>query len=191
MMTLNEPHQLGKTGKEGTVYLEKYIVDGKETDCAKKVFKSGKSVNRVQREAKFQNDAASYDVAPKIYNIDLSNPPSITMEKMDKTIIEILKEQNGSLTDKQQKDILNLYQKLDNNGLLHNDANPLNLMIKGNEWKLIDYGFSKKITKKHGQYPNLNISLNLLLNSMNGLITRKYLIESPLILLNALENKCY
>ena len=97
----------------------------------------------------------------------------------------------GSLTDKQQKDILNLYQKLDNNGLLHNDANPLNLMIKGNEWKLIDYVFFKKITKKHGQYPNLNISLNLLLNSMNGLITRKYLIESPLILLNALENKCY
>ena len=97
MMTLNEPHQLGKTGKEGTVYLEKYIVDGKKHDCAKKVFKSGKSVNRVQREAKFQNDATSYDVAPKIYNIDLSNPPSITMDKMDKTIIEILKEQNGNL----------------------------------------------------------------------------------------------
>ena len=64
-------------------------------------------------------------------------------------------------------------------------------MIKGNKWKLIDYGFSKKFTKKHGQYPNLNISLNILLHSINGLLTRKYLTESPLILLNALENKCY
>jgi tRNA A-37 threonylcarbamoyl transferase component Bud32 len=136
-------------------------------------------------------DSASYDVAPKIYNIDLSNPPSITMEKMDKTVLEVLKDQDGILTDDQQRKILKLYEKLDKIGILHNDANPLNLMIKGDEWRLIDYGMTKKIANTHKENPNLTICLRLLLNSFKGINNKKHMKIPPQILLDALENKCY
>jgi len=134
-----------------------------------------------------QEKAYNAGVAPKVISVDLSKPPSIIMEKMDKTIIDVINEQNGILTEEQQIQILSLYQKLDNIGLLHNDSNPLNIMIVGDEWKLIDYGMSKKITKKHGTSPNVKMSLKFMLYSINGIITRKILKTPPTTLINAIR----
>lgn len=173
-------------GKEGTVYL--VTIDG--VDYARKEFKSTKSFKRIQREATFQAEAAAVGVAPVVISVDKS-PPSITMDKMKETVIDVIKNQNGKLDGEQQLKILSLYRRLDEIGILHNDSNPLNLMTDGENWKLIDYGFTKKKTKKHGDNPNLNISLKLLLHSTMGLITRKLLVEEPTILLNALKNKDY
>ena len=179
--------QLGNSGKEGTVYIE--IIDGVE--YARKEFKSTKSFARVKREADYQKLAATEGVAPLVIEVKDKPTPSITMEKMDGTIIDLLKSNGGKLTDEQQLRILSLYQRLDEIKILHNDSNPLNLMYAGDDFKLIDYGFTKKITKKHGSYPNLNIGMRLLLNSMTGLITRKLFTEQPTKLLKALENKNY
>tara|TARA_Y100000389_G_C17280487_1_gene422694 strand:+ start:226 stop:774 length:549 start_codon:yes stop_codon:yes gene_type:complete len=178
--------QLGLSGKEGTCMLVKEIIDGVEVEYAKKIFKKTKSPKMVQKEAELQEKAYNADVAPKVISVDLSKPPSITMEKMDKTIIDVINEQNGILTEEQQIQILSLYQKLDNIGLLHNDSNPLNIMIVEDEWKLIDYGMSKKITKKHGTSPNVKMSLKFMLYSINGIITRKILKTPPTTLINAI-----
>jgi len=186
-MSTIQPTQLGKSGKEGTVFIE--IIDGVE--YARKEFKPTKSFSRVKREADYQKLAATEGVAPLVINITNKPTPSITMEKMDGTIIDLLESNGGKLTDEQQLKILSLYQRLDEIGILHNDSNPLNLMYIGDTFKLIDYGFTKKINKKHGDYPNLNIGMKLLLHSMNGLITHKLFTEQPTILLKALENKNY
>ena len=186
-MSTIQPTQLGKSGKEGTVFIE--IIDGVE--YARKEFKPTKSFARVKREADYQKLAATEGVAPSVIHVTNKPTPSITMEKMDGTIIDLLESNGGKLTDEQQLKVLSLYRRLDEIGILHNDSNPLNLMYIGDTFKLIDYGFTKKITKKHCENPNLNIGMKLLLHSMNGLITRKLLIDSPKILLKALENKNY
>ena len=178
--------QLGLSGKEGTCMLVKEIINNVEVEYAKKIFKKTKSPKIVQKEAELQEKAYNAGVAPKVISVDLSKPPSITMEKMDKTIIDVINEQNGILTEEQQIQILSLYQKLDNIGLLHNDSNPLNIMIVGDKWKLIDCGMSKKITKKHGNSPNVKMSLKFMLYSINGIITRKILKTPPTTLINAI-----
>ena len=178
--------QLGKTGKEGTVYLVK--ID--DIEYAQKTFKKTKSVTNIKREVDFQIKAAEVNVAPKVIDVNLKNK-SITMEKMDKTVLEVLKDQDGVLTDDQQRKILKLYKKLDKIGILHNDANPLNLMIKGDEWRLIDYGMTKKIGKTHKENPNLTICLRFLLNSVRGINNKKHMKISPKILLDALAKKKY
>ena len=179
--------QLGNSGKEGSVFKEN--IDGIE--YARKEFKATKSFARVKREADYQKLAADVGVAPTVIDVSSKPTPSITMEKMDGTILDLLESNGGRLTDEQQLKILSLYQRLDEIGILHNDSNPLNLMYIGDNFKLIDYGFTKKITKKHCENPNLNIGMKLLLHSMSGLITRKVLTEQPTILLKALENKNY
>lgn len=186
-MATKHSTQLGVTGKEGTVYL--VTIDGKE--YAKKEFKSSKSILRVKTEADFQKKAADVGVAPNVIEISTQRPPYIIMEKMDCNVLDVIKNQNGELTEDQQKNILSLYKRLDNIGILHNDSNPLNLMYSGKDWKLVDYGFSKKITTKHCTNPNLNITVRFLLKSTKGLLTRKYLKKEPTILLKALDSKDY
>ena len=178
--------QLGQTGKEGTIYLVK--ID--DNEYAQKTFKKKKSAANIKREVDFQIKAAEVDVAPKVIDVNLKNK-SITMEKMDKTVLEVLKDQDGVLTDDQQIKIVKLYEKLDKIGILHNDANPLNLMIKGDEWRLIDYGMTKKIGKTHKENPNLTICLRFLLNSFKGINNKKHMKVPPQILLDALEKKKY
>ena len=83
-----------------------------------------------------------------------------------------------------------VYERLDGAGVLHNDSNPLNLMVRGtNEWRMVDFGFSKKIDKKrHKENPNLRMSLQTLLHSgTRGLINTHKITVPPALLLAALE----
>ena len=175
---------------------------------AMKEFKATKSAAKVAKEADFQAQAAAVDAAPAVVAVPGGKPPSIVMECMDRTAVEVCRAQGGSLTDAQQWKILALYEALDGIRVLHNDANPLNLMSRRapgaaaataaagadeehEQWRLIDYGFAKKQTPKHRENPNLNMSLKLLLRSTMGLMTRGALTAPPAILLAALEQESH
>ena len=97
---------------------------------AMKEFKATKSAAKVAKEADFQAQAAAVDAAPAVVAVPGGKPPSIVMECMDRTAVEVCRAQGGSLTDAQQWKILALYEALDGIRVLHNDANPLNLMSR-------------------------------------------------------------
>jgi predicted Ser/Thr protein kinase len=135
--------QLGNKGKDGVTYLVK--IEDKE--FAMKTFSKKKSKQNIQREAELQEIASSFNIAPKIIDVDLVNN-YIVMEKMDMHLYEVMKKQNGDLTEKQQKEIINIFNKLDEAGVLQNDSNILNYMYKGSKLYVIDFGISKKIDDK-------------------------------------------
>jgi predicted Ser/Thr protein kinase len=150
--------QLGQSGKEGTVFL---TIDAKNPTVkyAMKTFRKKKSGNTLEREAYFQYLASQHGVSPKIIEY---NPEAkyIVMEMLDKTLFDILREQQGRLTLEQQKQIIELYEKLDQAGVMNNDANPLNIMEKKGRFYMIDFGFAKLNSHKDFiKYKNPNQEL--------------------------------
>lgn len=136
--------QLGERGKEGVVYLVK-TKDGKE--YAMKTFKSNKSSDKLRKEAELQCMASEFNIAPKVIEIDTVKK-TIVMEKMDTHLIDLIKKQNGNLTEFQQKQIIKIYKNLDNAKVFHADSNILNYMYKGKKLYIIDFGMSKEIDDK-------------------------------------------
>jgi tRNA A-37 threonylcarbamoyl transferase component Bud32 len=136
--------QLGEKGKEGIVYLVK-TKDGKE--YAMKTFKSNKSSDKLRKEAELQCMASEYNIAPKVIEIDTVKK-TIVMEKMDKHLIELIKNQEGDLKESQQKQIIKIYEQLDKAKVFHADSNILNYMYKGKKLYIIDFGMSKEIDDK-------------------------------------------
>lgn len=155
--------QIGKSGKEGTVYM---VTDTNLNRYAMKTFRKQKSGNTLEKEAYFQYLASLTGISPKIIEY---NPEEkyIVMEMLNRTLFDIIKEQEGKLTENQQRQIINLYRRLDDTGVAINDANPLNIMEKDGTFYLIDYGFAKFIDHKDFRdytYPNYQIMpLGLLL----------------------------
>lgn len=163
--------QLGRKGKEGTVYLT-VDMDNPDKFYAKKQFKMAKSSLKIEKEAGFQKIAAEAGISPKIVDVNLKEK-FIVMEKLDKTLYEILKQQQCILTVDQQKQILDLYKKLDEVGIFMNDANPLNIMEKDGRLYIIDFGFAKYTSHKDlKKYRNPNYQL------------------MPVALLSWVKNKC-
>lgn len=160
--------QLGKKGKEGTVYLVIDTLTGKK--CAMKTFRKQKSAKTLEKEANFQFLAAKEGISPNIiaYNTE---EKYIVMDILSRTLMDILRDQNGEFTMSQQRQLIDLYKKLDRVGIMINDANPLNVMDKDGRLYLIDYGFAKytkhKIFKKY-THPNLQLMPLGLLIWMNG-----------------------
>jgi predicted Ser/Thr protein kinase len=65
---------------------------------------------------------------------------------MDRHLLDDIRKK-GYLTKKQQERILEIFSKLDQVGVFHGDANILNYMVKDKEIYMIDFGFSKEITR--------------------------------------------
>ena len=156
----NRLEQLGNKGKEGIVY---EVVDKKGTSYAMKTFRKTKSSVTLKREVTLQERGAKAGISPKIYDYDTVNK-TIVMEKMDYHLIHKINDKERSLSVKQQKDIITIYTKLDNIGVLHGDVNLLNYMYKGSKLYMIDYGFAKDINpaliKKLGtDKPNMTLML--------------------------------
>ena len=152
--------QLGDPGKEGITYL---VRDKSENEYAMKTFKKSKSHETLRKEAVLQQKASVLGVAPVILEYDTVSK-FIVMEKMDKSFIDIIRKQKGIVTKNQQKQIINLFQKLDECKVFHGDANIMNYMQKGKRLYMIDYGFSKEITPKFiklykTETPNMKIML--------------------------------
>lgn len=150
--------QLGSRGKEGTTYMVADIETKKK--YAMKTFKKTKSPNTLLREIEFQRLAHDHHVAPKVVDYNLEEK-WIVMDLLDRTLLDILNEQNNTLTEDQQKQIIQLFENLDKAGIVHNDANPLNIMELKGKFYMIDYGFSKfsnhKDFKDYGEAPNVKI----------------------------------
>lgn len=135
--------KIGHEGKEGTIYSVKY---GKKV-LAMKQFKKTKSENNIIKEGELLKIASKLGVSPKVYDIDLENK-RIVMEKLDKSLFDILKENRGKLESKYQKRMIEICEKLDKAGIYHGDPSPLNFMTKGDELYIIDFGFGSKIDEK-------------------------------------------
>ena len=152
--------QIGNKGKEGITYLVK-TTGGKH--YAMKTFKKTKSSARLKLEADLQDIASNFDIAPKVIDVCTVHK-YIVMEKCDKHLVDVMKEQNGNLTEDQQKDIIQIFKKLDESKVFHGDSNILNYMYKRGKLYIIDFGMSKhidaKMVRKHGKTPNL-ILMNL------------------------------
>lgn len=147
--------QLGESGKDATTYSVKV---GRKS-FAMKQFKSRKSVKRMTEEADLQIRAADIGISPKIYDVDTEHK-YIVMDKLDKHLVDVQGEK--IISREHQKQLIQLYDKLDVEGIFHGDANPLNYMIKGKKLFVIDFGMSKKITpqlerKFNTSRPNVRI----------------------------------
>lgn len=150
-------HLLGK-GKEGVTYS---VSDKHGREYAMKTFKKTKSADRIIREAELQKLASEEGISPRIIDVDtVSN--YIVMDIMDEHLIEKIRKQKGEITQKQQREIINIYKKLDKAGVFHSDPNLQNYMLKNNKVYIIDFGMAKKITQslksKYGtNSPNMEL----------------------------------
>lgn len=150
--------QLGERGKEGITYL---VTSKDGTEYAMKTFRKQKSSATLRKEADLQKLAADLGASPNVIDIDTVSK-YIVMEKMDKHLVDVMKEQGDTLTHQQQKQIIKIYKKLDKAGVFHGDANLLNYMYKGDKLYIIDFGMAREITialtKKLGtNNPNIHI----------------------------------
>jgi predicted Ser/Thr protein kinase len=148
--------QLGRPGKEGTVFL---VMDGDANRYAMKTFRKTKSGKTLEKEAYFQYLASKKGVSPNIIEYN-TEEKYIVMDVLEKTLLEVVHDQKGVLTESQQKQLVTLYKTLDEVGVMINDGNPLNIMTKGKRFYLIDYGFAKFTSHKDFKnYKNPNIEL--------------------------------
>jgi tRNA A-37 threonylcarbamoyl transferase component Bud32 len=160
--------QLGDAGKDAVTYLVK--VGGKK--YAMKTFKKRKSSKQIQVEVDLQLLVHEANACPRIIDYDLERK-YIVMDKLERHLIDITGKKEISLDH--QKQLIKLYQKMDDIGVFHGDPNPLNYMIKGKKLFVIDFGMSKKITpafiKKMGtDSPNeeiMTLAMVLKLKNMN------------------------
>ena len=135
--------QLGDKGKEGTTFLVK---DRNGREFAMKTFRREKSSLTLKREFLLQKKASRKNITPRVYEYDTVSK-YIVMEKMDRHLYDEIKKR-GMLCKKYQERILEIFDKLDDAGVFHGDANILNYMIKDGEVYIIDFGFSKEITPR-------------------------------------------
>jgi tRNA A-37 threonylcarbamoyl transferase component Bud32 len=167
--------KIGYEGKEGTVY---NVKKGSKSYAMKK-FKKDKSVNKIQLESDLQKIASKHNLSPKIYDVDLENK-WIVMDKLDKNLFDILKENNGKLSSVYQKRMIEIFKNLDKFGVYHGDPNPLNFMEKNGELYIIDFGFGSKIDDKlcnklKSKTPNLSyMPIGFLLKIKDVCDTKNY-----------------
>lgn len=158
--------QIGNKGKEGITYLVKDTATGKK--YAMKVFKKTKSSAKIEEEVNLQELAAKAGVAPKVHDYD-KDEKYIVMDIMDKHLFD-----GTVLSLDHQRQIINIFSKLDKAKVFHGDANILNYMVKKDKVFMIDYGWSKHITtelknKLKSEHPNMEIMLLGLILKMKEL----------------------
>ena len=164
--------QIGNKGKEGVCYIVNY--NGRKR--VMKQFKKNKSSKNILLEYQLQKKASKYGISPRVYHVDIDNN-CIIMEKMDQNLFEILRQNNGELSENLQNYIVYLINKLDQIGIFHGDPNPSNFMIKDKKLYIIDYGFGRNIDQK-------------LINKHNTKhINRKFMILGLLLQLKQLFNR--
>ena len=167
--------QLGKEGKEGTGY---EVLDSKGNKYAVKEFNNPKkSVSRFLKEVELQKKAEG--LAPKIHDYFDVKPFRIVMDKMSKTLPELVNEQNGNLTKEQLDDLIKLHIKMDKLKIHHNDANPLNIMVDtSGKFKFIDFGMAKMFTNSTNSNANQRALKSLFYGGMQGLLNTTELKKS-------------
>ena len=175
--------QLGNKGKEGITYLVKDKIN--DIEYAMKTFNKRKSPANIKKEADLQKKVSETGICPKVIDVDLVSN-CIIMEKMDEHLFDVMKKQCGNLTEEQQKQILNIFIKLDDALVFHGDSNILNYMLKNNRIYIIDFGmskpiddkFKKKIKEERPNFTLMNLGFILKLKDLKCPSTAyKYLIN--------------
>ena len=175
--------QLGNKGKEGITYLVKDKIN--DIEYAMKTFNKRKSPVNIKKEADLQKKVSETGICPKVIDVDLVSN-CIIMEKMDEHLFDVMKKQCGNLTEEQQKQILNIFIKLDDALVFHGDSNILNYMLKNNRIYIIDFGmskpiddkFKKKIKEERPNFTLMNLGFILKLKDLKCPSTAyKYLIN--------------
>lgn len=165
-------HISGKRGKDGTTFIVTY----NKKEYAIKMFEEDFHSGIIQKEAYLQEKAAAKEITPNIFAVNTTEK-YIIMGALQQTITSYKtnmesyqkRRRNSTITcylmsDKHQQQLIDLCLKLDEVGVLHNDSNPLNIMMdKEDNLKIIDFGFStlidEKMIEKRGPHPNINLSL--------------------------------
>lgn len=163
--------QLGTEGKDGRTFLVQHTPSKKM--YAMKLFRKSKSRKHIAREVDMQKRAAAAGIAPAVVDFNLDGR-YIVMDKLDVTLYEMFKKQEGQLTDVQQRSVLALFDKLDTCGVLHGDPNPLNFMRKGKRWYAIDYGFAKIVTPVQDRLYNGHTNRQLMTMGLIVQLTQLY-----------------
>lgn len=133
------------TGATGKTFL---VVPLEAPHCgifyAQKTFYREKSIKNLLLENSLQSKASEFGICPRIINTDIENK-TITMQLMQKHLYTEMKHKKR-LTIKRQKELFNIFLKLDQAKVFHADSNILNYMIdKHDNVKIIDFGMSKNI----------------------------------------------
>jgi tRNA A-37 threonylcarbamoyl transferase component Bud32 len=154
-------------GKEGSIS----VVTINNHKCILKQFKTTKSVDRLNREATLQQEAFELGVAPEVYQVEY-RAKQIFMQGIDNLLMDLAKTRSPpQLFSHEMQRIENIMNILDTNGIFHNDGNCRNVMIDNDGViYLIDYGMSKKITRKlrqKTQTPNIRYGLEAMKRSFN------------------------
>ncbi len=142
-------------GKDAKIY-----DSNKNNGVAVKQYKKLKSPVRITSEIDFQKQASERGISPKILNYNLSDK-TVEMEKLDRTLLDVLKSSGGKISIKYQRRIIEIFRILDELKIFHADPNILNFMEKNGNLYIIDFGFAKKINKnlikKHDNHSDLNM----------------------------------
>lgn len=151
--------QLGQDGAQGVVYLVEFP---NKLMAAMKQFKKTKSTAKIQAEADFQTRAAQAGIAPDMMHVDLEKR-RIFMTPMRDRVVDVLSESSPLFT----KDLHHIMHTLDDIGILHNDANVLNLMLNDDgRLQIVDFGLAKEINRnmlnKYNGEPNICVTLHML-----------------------------
>ena len=136
--------QLGEKGKEGTTFL---VSDKFGSEYAMKTFRKNKSSVKLLEEIELQRACSNLKISPKIVDYDLEEK-FVVMEKMDCHLLDKMKLVGGLITENQQRQLLDIFKKLDKAKVFQGDANILNYMIRGDRIYIIDFGFASYIDDK-------------------------------------------
>jgi tRNA A-37 threonylcarbamoyl transferase component Bud32 len=175
--------QLGKSGKEGTTFEVEH--SDTKVRAAMKQFKDKKSTKTFEKEVEMQKMAQP--LSPIIYD-QCIDPPRLVMEKMSMTLPELIIKQGNKLSDEQQLSLIKLCEEMNKTGVMHNDPNPLNIMVddKGN-FRFIDFGMSKPLSKikksNNKKIDNVSLLYGIFYSGMQGL-TNKLVNKKDLKIIN-------
>lgn len=142
----------GYQGKEGLVYTCKK--KGGKKEYVMKKFKKTKSENNILKEAELLSRAAKAGLSPKVIDIN-TKEKWIVMDKLDKSLFDILKETGGVISKEYQKRMIEIFKKLDDLDISHGDPSALNFMEKDGQLYIIDFGFGKEMKK--GDEKNIRV----------------------------------
>lgn len=93
------------------------------------------------KEVRLHRLAAEHGIAPKIYNVK-PKKRSYELDRLDRTMLEYGLDKE-KLEDSFQKKLISRCIQMDAIGLHHNDSNVRNVMLKGEDVFIIDFGRSK------------------------------------------------
>jgi len=132
----------GYQGKEGLVYVCKK--KGGKKEYVMKKFKKTKSEKNILKEAELLSRAAKAGIAPQVIDVN-TKEKWIVMEKLEKSLFDILKESEGKISKEYQKRMIEIFKKLDELGISHGDPSALNFMEREGKLYIIDFGFGKEM----------------------------------------------